>query len=270
MDKEAAYQDFTVNIIAESGIAPNQEFQPFTLRLTNPCHADNGLPKSSQPSYCLDDDVKDFYSPKIPQWMAEIKDQVIFIGEKKRFDLGEAVNQYQEEIEVIVDLGVKKTAYFVYYTKETNSMEINGSKLTFADLGYWKIIVSATETKFDETYVYEKVFYIRVMEMPEDDSPVPVGPEGIPLSGQIVKESLIRESNESKPVPFVEGLDSTGLLTIGWSNRLVPPSDYAEIAETTILVQGVPQDSPSDQRRQLQSEGGDVRLRPIRESSEEF
>ena len=100
-----------------------------------------------------------------------------------------------------------------------------------------------------------------------------MGPDGTPLSGQISKESLIREAKENKPFPFVEGIDSKGLMTIGWSNRLVPLSDYPKIADSTILVQGVPQDSmlesPLDTRR-LQSSEKEIKLVPIRESIEEF
>lgn len=94
--------------------------------------------------------------------MATISDKIVYIGDSTVIDLGEAVNQYQEEISVTIDLGVKNTAYFVYYNKATNSLEIDGSKLTYPDLGYWKIIITATEEKFEETYVYDKVFYIRV------------------------------------------------------------------------------------------------------------
>ena len=42
--------------------------------------------------------------------------------------------------------------------------------------------------------------------------------------------------NPTLPQPYVESLSPTGLLTIGWSQLMVPYSDYFEIESSQVAV----------------------------------
>jgi len=111
------------------------------------------------------------------------------------------------------------------------------------DIGYWRLILKASEVQNGSTYTYEKDFYIRVEARPKEEEEfivVPYDSEGVPLEGYLVKESLIRQEDVGRPLPFAESFDSKGLMTIGWLEKLVPPSDFAKIVNSTLVVTGDP------------------------------
>ena len=67
--------------------------------------------------------------------------------------------------------------------------------------------------------------------------------------------------NPSLPQPFVESLSPTGLLTVGWTQLMVPYTDYAEIQRRKVAIRpssaalyldkGVGAPDSSEKRRQL-------------------
>ena len=101
-------------------------------------------------------------------------------------------------------------------------MFIDGESLTQDFIGYWKYTITATEVKFETTFVYEKVFYLIVIELPEEPDVIdPIAPIEDAATGYLTKEYLIRgDMSDGKPQPYFKSLDATGLMTIGWTKKL--------------------------------------------------
>ena len=196
----------------------------------------------------------------MPEWQSELMDVTIYVGESFTYSFGDAVNRYDQDVEVSMELGSTKN--FAYYDKKNNNYIIMGE---FLVPGYWKLNVVTNEVKNGRTYVYEKYFYLHVLEknFGNRNIIIPVDPDtGMPIIYDEVlkKESLIREEEDyDKPMPYVINFDSTGLMQIGWSRKLNPPPNYPEIPQAKLVVSGNP--------RQLQEAN---RVVPVRENSEEF
>ena len=143
-----------------------------------------------------------------------------------------------------MDLGA--TEDFAFYDHITNSYVIKGDVVK---PGYWRLSITAEEVRNGRTYTYQKYFYINVLDtststlVDDEDMVIPIDPEtGKPLlDGYLKKESLVRESqDETKPLPYVIDFDSKGLMSIGWTRKLIPPQNYTEIPEEKIVVTGNP------------------------------
>ena len=100
-----------------------------------------------------------------------------------------------------MELGSTKN--FAYYDKKNNNYIIMGD---FLVPGYWKLNVVTNEVKNGRTYVYEKYFYLHVLEknFVNRNIIIPVDPDtGMPIIYDEVlkKESLIREEEDyDKPM----------------------------------------------------------------------
>ena len=113
-------------------------------------------------------------------------------------------------------------------------------------IGYWKLSVIATEVKNGRSYTYTKHFYIRVLDVrskTDDNEIIIIDPDtGKPVpNNQLDKSQIEREAkDENKPMPYIVDFNAEGLMTIGWTRKLVPPNNYSEIPETKVVVQGNP------------------------------
>ena len=159
-----------------------------------------------------------------------VQDKTIYVGESFTYSFGDAVNRFNQELDVMMDLG--ETGDFAFYNNITNSYVVVGDQV---QQGYWKLNIVAKEVKNGRTYMYDKIFYLRVIwpfEMPDEETkpPVVIDPvTGDPVAGDYLKkESLIRESrDENKPLPYVVDFDSKGVMTIGWTRNLIKPGNYS-------------------------------------------
>lgn len=73
---------------------------------------------------------------------------------------------------------------------------------------------------------------------------------------------MIREDrDDNRPYPFVKNFDSKGVMTIGWTHKLIRPEDYMDIPETKFTVTGSP--------RKLQN-ADEIKVVNIVESEQEY
>ena len=153
------------------------------------------------------------------------------------------------------------TENFALYDQRNNKYVIQGK---LSRLGYWKLNVVVSEVKNGRTYIYEKHFYLHVLDKDSSsgNEVIQVDPiTGLPIYDDVLKkESLIRgDEDATKPLPYVIDFTSTGLMSIGWTRKLKPPSNYTEIPLSKLVVTGDP--------RQLQQVD---RVVAVRENSEEY
>ena len=188
--------------------------------MKNPCDASNGVPESETPDFCPVE-PGDFYDPNMPSWMRLIQDRTIYATRDFIWDFGEPVNRYDERLNVTLSTETL-TSQISYYDAFSNRLFIDGESLTEDFIGYWKYTITATEVKFETTFVYEKVFYLIVIELPEEPDVIdPVVPIEDAATGYLTKEYLIRgDLSDGKPQPYFKSLDAKGLLTIGWTKKL--------------------------------------------------
>lgn len=91
--------------------------------------------------------------------MEVIHDKTIYVGENFTYSFGEALNRFNQELSVDMDLG--STADFAYFDRTTNSYQVAGN---LVKPGYYRLIIHASEVKNGRTYNYKKIFYLRVVQ----------------------------------------------------------------------------------------------------------
>ena len=170
-DFETAYKDFVLTVTAEVGksavdfLSVNVDLK---VRIVNPCDESSGLGESVRPQWCPvpeepvievvvvePEPIKaNYYKENIPDWMASLEDILITVGGETtaEFNLGPRVNQFGLEIQTTVDLG-NATAFSIYIN-ESNSILVDGRAITEESLGYYKLLVTANETYYNQTFFY--------------------------------------------------------------------------------------------------------------------
>jgi len=243
-------KDYSITIIGTTGLSTQiSSYAKFTLRATNPCLEVSGVPASEWPPWCPSS--KPFWDPNMPDWMKKIKDVIIYVGDDLDYELGSPVNRFDEPLSVVMSLGT--ASEFAAYRPASNMISVRS--VTMSDLGYWRVLITAQETKNDQLYTYRRYFYLVVSEPPDNGKkpikPIDPGPEA--ESKYLQRQSLIPEARKGKPIPYVYEFDALGEMTIGWTNEMQPVEKYQTIKNSTLVVKGVPQSS-----RILVAESDDV------------
>ena len=101
----------------------------------------------------------------MPTWMKYLDDLTLYVGISFEYNFGAPVNRYDEPLAVSLDLD--KASQFSVYNSQRNSLTMR--PMDSKDLGYWRIIVTASEFKNGETYSYQRYFYVHVILAPEKD-----------------------------------------------------------------------------------------------------
>lgn len=96
----------------------------------------------------------------MPEWMKAIKDFVIYVGSDVDIELGEPVNRFNEALTVSLDLS--SASSFAAYNPDLNAIVVRS--VTMKDLGYFRVILKAQETKNDKVYTYLRQFYLIVAQ----------------------------------------------------------------------------------------------------------
>jgi len=178
-DFGTAYKDFVLTVTAEVGKSAVDflsESVDLKVRIVNPCDESSGLGESVRPQWCPVPEEPEievvviepepiepsYYKDNIPDWMASLEDILIIIGddETAEYNLGPRVNQFGLEIQATVDLG--NATAFAIYLDESNSILVDSRAITEESLGYYKVLVTANETYYNQTFFYQKYIYLRV------------------------------------------------------------------------------------------------------------
>ena len=161
----------------------------FTLQVQNPCSDNLGFSQDSKPVWCPKNEST-YWNPKLPVWMEVLHEQTIYTGESFTYEFGEAINRYDQLLDVEMDLG--KTKDFAFYDHINNSYVVSGDLVR---IGYWKLSVIATEVKNGRSYTYTKLFYIRVLDVrskTDDNEVIVIDPDtGKPIPNNQLDKSQI-------------------------------------------------------------------------------
>ena len=111
----------------------------------------------------------------MPQWMRQIGETTIYVGENKIVEFGQPINRYEETLKVEIQSKLIDEDIITYHVL-SNRLTIDGSLLTEQYVGYWKFTMTATEVKLDQAYTYEKIFYFRVTKKLTDELVDPTDP----------------------------------------------------------------------------------------------
>ena len=116
--------------------------------------------------------------------------------------------------------------------------------------------------------------YINIIQ---DGELPPEKPEPTPTRKPSQEEDLILKSSsiirgDGEIEAFIENFDPTGLFTIGWLKKMVPPENFEEIAQKTIVVRGEP--SKRRYMQDINNKKSDTqsvdRIVAVKESQDEF
>ena len=134
-----------------------------------------------------------------------------------------------------VDIG--STYPFASYDEERNIYKVAAGETTREDIGIYEIIIVATF--YNETFSeqYAESFFLTVWDDPIPPPPFP--PETIyyPNWEYDLKETFEPEPfDPEKPVPYIESLTSTGVLTIGWDREMVRPANISVIPPAKVAI----------------------------------
>ena len=141
--------DYTVKVIATTGLSSQvTTTAQFILRAQNPCSDVAEIPLSQRPAWCPSE--TSFWIPIMPTWMKYLDDLTLYVGNSFEYNFGAPVNRYDEPLAVSLDLD--KASQFSVYNPQRNSLTMR--PMYSKDLGYWRIIVTASEFKNGETYSY--------------------------------------------------------------------------------------------------------------------
>ena len=139
-------RDYYITVLARSGSILTEA--TFILRVQNPCSKTVGFVPELMPVWCPQDDST-YWNPIMPVWMEVIQDRTIYAGETFTYEFGEALNRYDQDIDVSMELG--STEDFAFYDHINNSYVVKGDLMK---LGYWRLSIFATEVKNGRSYSY--------------------------------------------------------------------------------------------------------------------
>lgn len=235
-DVSLEFRDFVFRIRAFAG---NNEIVStsvsFTLRVYNPCFNLSQIAGYPLPKWCVKEQ-KPVWMPLEPAWMEQIGDRTIYVGQSLLYEFGPAVSYYDKPVNVTIKMGSDNT--FSAYDSRINALEVR--ETTSSDVGYWKFSVIAQESRANLNYTYTRTFYLSVIEWDEEVVPPEVTPEPPkPPTGSLAREDLIKENPSiDRPVAYIHSLDVNGLMTIGWSHKMIPYADYKQIKSSSTIVKG--------------------------------
>ena len=134
-----------------------------------------------------------------------------------------------------VDLG--GASKFTSYEDETNTFKVHSTLLEHADIGSYKISLVATFSNTTYSEEFEDSFYLTVVP---DEVQV-----SLPAEYYFYDEwkGQIRDAWEpaepfdpEKPVPHIDSMSQTGILTVRWDRKMQKPDNITELAEAQIAV----------------------------------
>lgn len=145
------------------------------------------------------------------------------------------VNTYGYIMDLQVDIG--STYPFASYDEEKNIYKVAGGETTRSDIGIYEIVIIATF--YNETFSeqYAESFFLTVWDDPIPPPPYPDETIFYPEWDFAVKETFEPEPfDPDKPIPFIESLSSTGVLTIGWDREMVRPANISVIPPAKVAI----------------------------------
>ena len=75
-----------------------------------------------------------------PQWILDLKDQRVRVGNSLLYQMGNNINQFGEETRVTIELESAE-AQFINYAPDSNAIVIVGSQLGSEQVGRWQVTV---------------------------------------------------------------------------------------------------------------------------------
>ena len=214
----------------------------------------------------------DFEENNMPEWLQNLEDQSVIVGNGLYYHMGEPTNEFETETDVEVDL--RAATEFAFYDNVTNAFVVNQTELLPRHEGFYKIWVFVEYLDLDDRKVfYRNFFYLRVIyneevlpviveEEPTEQVFEPVfedyGIEVVEESdfeGFVVNEIPVPVEEKEQPIPYIKYVSPTGVVTIIWDRRMKPFEKPEQIPPAKVAVERTILDRlSSNGQRRLQSQ----------------
>ena len=120
----------------------------------------------------------------IPQWLLDLEDQRVRVGNSLLYQMGDNTNQFGEETKVTIELESAE-AQFINYSPDSNTIVIVGSQLGSEQVGRWRVtVVSEYVDPLGRYNKFKNDFTIEVYEDKEKADEV---------------EEIVDQNNDTEP-----------------------------------------------------------------------
>lgn len=183
---------------------------------------------SVQTSACTEFDVKvkpeptDIIYTKEPEFLLNLDDQRVRVGEALQYKIGQPVNNYGFRMELEFDMG--DAFRFATFDAQFNTFKVHEVLTTNDDIGFYPIKVIARLYKidgeiFDFSEVYEQYFMLEVYDDPPEVEPQWFPPDPIFYDEWPVPPVRVNKTqpfDPDRPIPYIHELRDDGILVLGW------------------------------------------------------
>ena len=175
-----------------------------------------------------------------PEWLTNLQNQVIYVGEHLLYNLDVAANQFDKQPNLKVDLDW--AAKFAYFDYDLNQFIVYGDKVSDSDVGDWRIAVTS-EYSYElsqKSQSFENFFTLTILANPNTEATfeeeVITDPSktvrGYP--GTVILKP--QEYHPNRPKPYISNFTPNGVLTIRWDQPMMSAENPGVIPETRVAV----------------------------------
>ena len=153
-----------------------------------------------------------------------MRDIYLVLGNSLVHYLGDTQTSFSSDVDIKLDL--KQASVFATYDALNNVLLVDGSQITEDELGLWKISAEVTYSDArGRRQSFASFFYLHIVER---EDMIPFGAfESYDVDYVILGQEdapgvlLEQETRLDRPIPYIESLSPTGLMTIGWDSTMI-------------------------------------------------